>query len=357
MKQGRNIHDLNNEVMTVASLREDLIVPSPSLHMTDDLTLQVKTPDLEKMFGLTNVAHQGIARRLDIPKPYYDRMMVEAPALLAENVNTWMETEENSHMVRTLRQKDNDSLAICRALLSERYKRIDNDFVLDGLMPVLLKETDMIIESSEITETKFYLKCRFPSLERELVLHDAIQSGVVISNSEVGFGATNVSLLVYTVKCTNGMILPSKVFSKRKNHIGRVQQHDENFHIIASDKTKQLEDQAFLSTLADVIKAAADPDVWADLVDNLQKTTERKITGNVDHTVENVTQKMNLLQSEGESVMEYLARGGDLSQWGMASAVTRMAQDADSYDRSTELERVGGRIIELSTAEWERLAA
>ena len=357
MKQGRAIKDLATEIGQVASLREDFVAPSTAIHMTDDLQLRTKSRDFNQMFGLTNIAHQGIARRLDIPKPYYDRMMVEAPALLAENVNTWMETADDRHMLRTLRQKEDSTLPVCRAVLSERYKFIDNDFVLDGLMPVLLEEKDMLIESCEITDTKFFLKVRFPSLERELVLGDAIQSGVVISNSEVGFGATNVSLLVFTVKCTNGMILPSTVFSKRKNHIGRVQQHDENFHVIASDKTKELEDETFLSSLKDVIRAAANPDVWAELVDNLQTTTERKITGNVEHAVENVTKKMNLLQSEGESVMEYLARGGDLSQWGMASTVTRMAQDADSYDRSTELERVGGKIVELSTAEWERLAA
>jgi len=38
------------------------------------------------------------------------------------------------------------------------------------------------------------------------------------------------------------------------------------------------------------------------------------------------------------------------------SAVTRAAQDLESYDRATELEYIGGKIIELPQTDWERLA-
>jgi hypothetical protein len=39
-------------------------------------------------------------------------------------------------------------------------------------------------------------------------------------------------------------------------------------------------------------------------------------------------------------------------QW----AVTRLAQDAENYDRASDLERLGGRIIELPRSEWRQLA-
>ena len=357
MKAGRDIHTLANEIQSVAALRQDFVAPSDKIRMTSKMELETQNGDLNKIFGLTDIAHQGIARRLDIPKPYYDRMRTEQPHLLADNVNTWLRDGDQRHMLRTLDSFDQLTPPICRAVLSERYRIIDNDFVMNGLMPILMEEPGMIIESAEITDTKFYLKCRFPSLEREIKLGDAVQSGVIITNSEVGFGATTASFLIYTLRCTNGMILPSTAFSKRKNHIGRVQEHDENFQIIASDETRELEDKAFLSTLKDVIKAAGDPDVFADVADKILDSTDRKITGNVERTIENVTRKMDLLKSEGESVLEFLTRGHDLTQWGVASAVTRMAQDAASYDRSTELERIGGKIIELSASEFERLAA
>jgi hypothetical protein len=63
------------------------------------------------------------------------------------------------------------------------------------------------------------------------------------------------------------------------------------------------------------------------------------------------------LEGEGAGVLAHLIRGGDLSQWGLVSAVTRFSQDVADYDRATELERIGGRIVELPKADWLRLAA
>jgi hypothetical protein len=36
-------------------------------------------------------------------------------------------------------------------------------------------------------------------------------------------------------------------------------------------------------------------------------------------------------------VLKHLILGGSLTTWGLANAVTRAAQDAESYDRATEL--------------------
>ncbi len=55
--------------------------------------------------------------------------------------------------------------------------------------------------------------------------------------------------------------------------------------------------------------------------------------------------------------MQHLIRGGDLSAWGLANAITRTAEDAADYDRATELEVAGGRVIELGPADWKALAA
>jgi hypothetical protein len=41
----------------------------------------------------------------------------------------------------------------------------------------------------------------------------------------------------------------------------------------------------------------------------------------------------------------------------VANAVTRTAEDAADYDRATELEAAGGRVIELPAADWRALAA
>jgi hypothetical protein len=43
---------------------------------------------------------------------------------------------------------------------------------------------------------------------------------------------------------------------------------------------------------------------------------------------------------------------GDLSLFGLINAVTRTASDVESYDRSVELQRIGGKIIELPKSVW-----
>ena len=55
-------------------------------------------------------------------------------------------------------------------------------------------------------------------------------------------------------------------------------------------------------------------------------------------------------------MLKHLIQGGDLSAWGLGNAVTRAAQDVASYDRATEMESIGGKVIELSPAEWRTMA-
>jgi hypothetical protein len=55
--------------------------------------------------------------------------------------------------------------------------------------------------------------------------------------------------------------------------------------------------------------------------------------------------------------LQHLIRGADLSAWGLANAVTRTAEDVADYDRASELEAAGGRVIELAPADWRLLAS
>lgn len=43
--------------------------------------------------------------------------------------------------------------------------------------------------------------------------------------------------------------------------------------------------------------------------------------------------------------------------WGVANAVTAEANQATDYDRATELEQAGGKLIELPKEEWREILA
>ena len=53
----------------------------------------------------------------------------------------------------------------------------------------------------------------------------------------------------------------------------------------------------------------------------------------------------------------HLIEGGDLSRWGVVNAVTRFANDPGiAYDRATDLETIGGKVLDLKPTEWNEIA-
>ena len=52
-------------------------------------------------------------------------------------------------------------------------------------------------------------------------------------------------------------------------------------------------------------------------------------------------------------MLRHLITAGDLSGYGLVNAVTHYSQDVDDYDRATEFESLGGKLIELPAPEWK----
>ena len=91
--------------------------------------LEIPTPGGEPL-AIRDTAHGQLAERVGIPKAYYDRMREHAPALFDTNVNHWLLASDGRRLVRTL-----DGHA--RAILSDRYRMLDNDDLAAVALPVL----------------------------------------------------------------------------------------------------------------------------------------------------------------------------------------------------------------------------
>ena len=229
MKTGRNLQELLIELRRQESAKRDYISPASSLLLKEDgHTLSMG----EHGFMTTSLFHRQTASTLNIPVKYYDLMQKEKPELLAENVNSWLSDRKQKYMIRTL-----DGTA--RAMLSDRYRRIDNMEVATAVLPLFAGVEGIEVVSSEVTETKLYLKIVNHRIEARAV-GDIVQAGIVVSNSEVGMGAIAVAPFVYTLVCKNGLIVNS--LGERKTHIGRSLKEYEG---ILSDETKAAEDKAF----------------------------------------------------------------------------------------------------------------
>ena len=351
MKNGRSLIELATELERQLATKKDMVVPSSLMHhRTDEAgksTLDIEEGDGLKSYSVTDLARRQLAEKLKIPFTYFDRMRTEQPALLDRNVNIWLRSENERRMIRTL---DGN----IRAVLSERYRRLDNFDLAEHVLPILHGLPGAKFESVELTDTRMYLKVVTPRVTYEIAPGDVVQAGVVISNSEVGHGTLAVQPLVFRLICRNGLIATDTTL--RKTHVGRIMQSPEESVIVFKDDTLLADDKAFFLKVRDVVKAAISEATFRVIAQKMQKTLAIELSGNPAKTVEVLADRYSLNETERSGVLRHLISEGNLSGYGLVNAVTGYSQDVADYDRATEFEALGGKLIELPAKEWRLLA-
>ena len=346
MKTGKTLTQLAQELERQSETKKDFIASTSSLEMTDTGELALES-DTTHEFPVTEHAHSQIAARLDIPVKYYNRMHKEVPALLAANVNQWFHSKPERRMVRTL---DGEM----RAFLSNRYRRLDNYDLAEAVLPILAEMGEGIrIVSTELTDSRMYIKVINERLELEVKKGDVVQAGIMISNSEVGLGALKVEPLIYRLICTNGMI--AQDYSKKRYHVGRNAEEGEAYELFR-DETLKADDHAFFLKVQDTVRAAVDVTKFSTIVERMRESTEQRIEGNPVKAVEVASDQFGFSKEESSGILQHLIQGGDLSAYGLLNAITRTSQDVDDYDRCTELERDGSRVMSLQASTWKSIA-
>ncbi len=347
MKTGKSLTELAMELERQSEARLDYVADTRHLEMTDKGHLVVQNGS-EHEFEVLDLAHSQIAQRLDIPAKYYNRMKSVAPQLLAANVNEWFHSKPERRMVRTL-----DGSA--RAFLSDRYRRLDNAELAEAVLPVLSEMGEGIqIVSSELTEKRMYIKAINRRLELEVKKGDVVQAGITITNSEVGLGSLRVEPLLYRLVCLNGMI--AQDFGTRKYHVGRAATDDTEAYELYSDETLKADDKAFYLKVQDTVRAAVDIAKFGQIVNRMKEATEQRIEGNPVAVVEVLSEKFGYSKDEKSGILTHLIQGGDLSAYGLLNAITRTSQDVVDYDRATELERDGSKVLSLPASTWKAIA-
>lgn len=357
MKQGITLSELAAELERQEAAKADYIADTRRMHFTSDddgseLDLLGEGAAASTVgLGVLPHAHQQIATRLGIPWRFYQRLQQELPVLLDENVNRLFRHKPERRMVRTLDGK-------ARAFLSDSYRRLDNGELARTLLPILGDIPDVRFESCAITDQRMYIKAVTPRVTGEVKLGEEVCAGVLISNSEVGHGRLRIEPFVYTLACRNGMVIPKALGSAAisRVHVGRRVENEDNTYQVFRDETLMADDRAFFMACADVVRAAVDEVRFRELVDAMQAAAQDVEVQSVVPAVQRLASTENLNDGERDSVLTHLAAGGDLSRWGLLSAVTRAAEDVDSYDRATELEELGGKLLAYSEREWHSIA-
>lgn len=350
MKKGRDLVDISSELVRQRIKKKDFLVNTEYMEMTrsgKSMELLNENREPEHRFRITELAHNQLGTKLKIPAKYYDMMRIEKPQLLAKNVNAWLFTQHEQRLVRTL------DFAM-RAYLSKRYRPMDNADLAEAVLPIIT-EQGYKIHSCQITEHNFYIKAVTDRLYDEIEVNDIVQSGISIKNNEVGLGGLNVVPLVYRLSCLNGMIMND--FGIRRHHVGRHHDEVENFSEFYSDATRKADDKALWLKVQDTVRATLNEVHFRTIVNSFKEASKREFTGKPVQVLDNISARYLLSENEQASVLSHLISGGSLTQYNLANAVTRAAQDVESYDRSTDLEVIGGKIITLKPTDWSAVNA
>lgn len=347
MKAGKTLQGLAVEIERQFKTKKDFIADTRSLRFATAEKKCMLEVGGKGDFELTDICQEQIASRLGIPQKYYEKMRAEHPTLLEYNVNGWFRQKPEKRLVRALDHS-------ARAFLSDRYRPLDHYDLAQTVLPKLQK-SGCRVESCEITERRLYIQAVTERITGKLEKGDIVQAGVVISNSEIGCGSVRIEPLLYRLVCSNGLIVNDAAI--RQYHVGRAAGLElEGAEQFFRDSTRIASDRAFWMKVGDVVSGTLDEVMFEKLVTRFRDSKKKEITGEIPEVVEKTSKLLGFTDGESAGILRHLSKGGDLSQFGLVNAITRTAQDVESYDRSIEMQKAGWSVIELKPQQWESLS-
>lgn len=345
MFQGHTYPDVITSIQAQMAEKKDLLlVPHQHIQAVEggerELKLRIKNQGetLEYVVGTT--AQRQFADRLNMPMKYFNMLLSKNLPLLVHSINELLVEETDERLIRTMGMR-------VRAFLSDNFRRLDNYDLAVHLLPVLREVQGLKPISCSITEDHLNLKYVTPRISDEIQKGDVVQYGLSIQNSEVGLGMLRVEPLVYRLVCTNGLIRSDEAI--RQRHAGKV----EHARIgVYSQETVSQDDKAFWMKAVDQVRHMMRPETFHAITDRMRDTVGVRLP-DPQKAVKDVTQRHDLSAVEHQRVFEHLLSDGDLTEWGLVNAITRTAHDTEvvsSYERATELERLGGKLLDEFTS-------
>ena len=284
----------------------------------------------------------------------YSRMLRDTGQqdLLVHNVNEQLIRSEGTALIRTVKK---GSVNRARAILSDKYKIVDDQDVFDVAIPIIGEHGDTFRTlGGRSTDTNTFAKfiTREPIAtigKREMF------AGFQLSNSEVGVGSAAFKAIFFDNFCENGCTFGNiELFQASFVHRGAKLQT--KFGPVFGDEIKIAETAAIRSAIAEATRKALDTKYHAQIADIIQRGHDRKVTGDVVTVLDEVGKRVGLTEAERDQAKLHMD-GSEAHAYGVQAAITRLAQDSSSYGRRNELEAAGGKVLEFSDSAWNAVAS
>lgn len=354
--KGRSLREIATELEFINENKMDLLAHPQAFKMDDKASIHLKNDIVVKP---TSWAHQQIASFTEIPKAYYDRLMESDKPLLAENVNHWLQKKPQQDSEKRLLRAVGNRL---RGFVSPSYDRTMDSYDVMNVAAPILRDNKFQIVSCELTDMRLYVKATLPSLQKNVStnpkVNDIIQMGIMLSTSDVGAGTLRIEPYILRLLCTNGLVAETAI---KKRHVGKRASSDRDVDVLSQQTISAIRDANMLQ-IRDVLLDSVKPETFNRQCEKIMEAAEDKLQ-NFD-LVEVVKRASNIVgvtsKYTRENIVKALASGNEgagLTRWGLVNSFTAAAKVKDiGYDESTDLERAGGEILNLSQSEWRTIA-
>ena len=355
------------------SVNGQIVITGHEPLVTDD-----GVTDPNGTYSLTGVGDEGLCEKLGIPRAYLRRMRDEGRLDLFDgNVNGWLHGDggqggyDKNLMLRMLRG-DETGTGIVRAVLSDKYARIDN---LDVLVAALTGVRDAGIgghvSGCDLTERRMYVTIQAPEVKalapvllagykspfgpggieriRELAAREGqgyepgqepvVFAGIRITNSETGNGRFSVAPHLTIKICGNGLTIGKDAM--QSVHLGGRQ---EEGVIEWSQQTSRKALELVASKAADAVRTFLSPEYVAAKVAELEEAAGTKVT-NPQDTIKQVVAKSSFPKEVENDIFAAFIAGGQLTAGGVMQAVTAAAQTVEDADIAALMESEAVNVL------------
>jgi len=339
MKKGHDVRQVVQQINKDVKSKKDYIVTLNALEVTtsNNTYPNLEFTDAPDQYSLTDHSMNQLCGKLEIGTQYLRKCLPVSQELVAHNLNFWIKnTKSKELMVRTIERKSDELPNIARAVCSNRYKRIDNDVVVTHSLNKLM-DLGLDIKYINYDRDTLNVTAVNPKVEGEVSEGDVVQSGVTITNSEIGSGSLMIQPFIYRLVCTNGMVAPRYLNRFYSKHVGKIiidPSQDDQYITIIEKMQKQI----------DLVN---DNEVWKESFQKLKDSTKQTINS---HQIVELAKKQGVTESERAQIFErlnhYVGDTFTTTKYDLANAITNLGNDEEKSDqRARFFQELGGLIV------------
>lgn len=323
--------------------------PSDHLSRGEDLTFEPDPENFELRIqypdSLTGTISQGLhrhavrqmAQTADLPIKFIDSLEQTpeswAKELLAHNLRALFSNKlgESRYLLRSVSGE-------VRGFLSDRYRRLDSRPIVEAFATAV-KQKGAMPYDGYVTETKIALQAIMPEVY-EPIPGEMVAYGLSLENSDFGNGALSVRAYLLRIWCSNLAITQEEM---RQVHLGK--RLDDS--ILYSQRTYELDAEATVSALKDVIAGQLNAEALHQRMDSIRQANEQ----GVDPRSVKESLKKVLLKSETDAVIEaynspdtYNLPAGNTT-WRLSNAISWIAGRTEDAERKLDLMKLAGEVL------------